>query len=206
MEVDISNLVPLTYSMLITTDSTFNLKDLATNFPIDNTLPGFVSKSYFTNGWAYTFPPKGPIPIHFKCLYCKNKGPENHDIHCERPLNSSLILSETTDQYPGAKVGSAYDMIVVKSGQKKVSSKSSRNEIFYDVLQLFYENEDKTKTTIKVPSNGNINISFASFTNEALPEIIAKKLNINLVSKKKYFILAQFNIFPKSQNKTGLSI
>jgi hypothetical protein len=205
--MQISNLEPLTYGMTINTNSTFNLKQLSLDFPLDKNLPGFVSKSYFTKDFGYSFPAKGPIPKFFKCLYCKNVGTDYHNINCEKPLDSSLILNETTDDYPGAKRGASYDLIVVKSGQKKAATKgiNRRDELVYDCLDLRYKYVNENESVIRIYGNGNINLTAVPFTNEEFPEIIAGKVKINTeFIKKKYLLLAQFNIFPKTQKENTM--
>ena len=123
----ISGLKPLTYSMLLNKDkknktTVLDLKRLVEQFKLDIKLkekdvyelentPAFVSKSYYEiqnldkadkKDFSYNFPPKGPIPVDFICLYCKNKGPSYHKESCKRPFNSSLILEKVTSRYPGA--------------------------------------------------------------------------------------------------------
>ena len=120
-----SGLRPLTYSMLINRDKSnkstvLNLERLVLDFKLDinksnydiTSVPAFISKSYYEiqnldkpdkQGFSYNFPPKGPIPIDFICLYCKNKGPDYHKDTCKRPFNTSLILEKKSSRFKGAE-------------------------------------------------------------------------------------------------------
>ena len=223
----ISGLRPLTYSMLINRDkknksTVLNLERLVLGFKLDikpknggyelDKVPAFISKSYYEiqnldkpdkQGFSYNFPPKGPIPIDFICLYCKNKGPDYHKETCKRPFNSSLILENTSSRFPGAEEGTQYSLIVKKSGQKKVVSKRPRSETFTDNVEIIYENELGQQTTIRISRNGTINIISAQIGDDDLPDLLKLRINSTnavvsapyvLNSKYIYLLAAQFNI------------
>ena len=230
----ISKLKPLTYSMLINQDkknklTVLNLKDLVTNFELDITLkdnisqikhyPAFISKSYYQIqnldkpdklDFSYNYPPKGPIELGFICPYCEREGSNYHKENCRRPFNSSLVLANKTSLFPGAEEGTSYELIVKKSGQKKIISKRARSETFTDNVEIFYENEKKQQAVIRVSRNGTINIISASINDEELPELIVYRINKTkavvhppfvINSSYRYLISAQFNIFPEQFNK-----
>ena len=124
---EISDLVPLTYSMLINNIdinkqknikseySFLNLEKLVSEFPLDNF---FISKSYYQSEPEFSFnePAKGPIEDHFICFYCRQSGPSNHLKTCKRPFTSSLYLNE---DYKSLPEGTPYNMVINKRGQKK---------------------------------------------------------------------------------------
>jgi hypothetical protein len=106
--------------------SVLNLERLVVDFKLDikqngdnyelTDAPAFVSKSYYEiqnldkpnkSGFTYNYPPKGPIPLDFICLFCKNKGPSYHKETCKRPFNSSLVLESEGTRFPGAEEGTA---------------------------------------------------------------------------------------------------
>ena len=225
--VEISPLIPVTYSMLINdidrdsdkkNKSIFNYinrEKLALNFKLDFTYeddggmygdyPGFVSKSYFQSSpeIGYCYPPKGPIEKYFVCTYCKREGPKNHTESCRRPLDSSLVLTqEGTEKYTGRRKGTSYLLIVKKAGQKKVITDSLKSELFYDSVQLIYMYPDKKKCTIRISRNGTINIISARFTDDQLPGLIVKKINESgaLTDEFKQMV-PKYVILPKISNK-----
>ena len=197
--LQIENLIPLTYGMLINTKEQFGLKNVVETFPITKNT-GFVAKSYYSSNFCYTNPPKGPIPNNFKCVFCKHKNLEYHDINCEKPLDSSLILEKETPEYPGVKPGVGYERIVVKSGQKKVASKGSgtRSELVYDTVELRYRYPNDNECIIRVYKNGTINIISAPFEDDDLPYFVLEDLHATETLMKKYTISAQFNLYPRS--------
>jgi hypothetical protein len=129
---EISDLVPLTYSMLINNIdltkqkntksdySVLNLENLVNEFQLDTS---FISKSYYQSDpeFSYNEPPKGPIDLNFECIYCKKEGPNNHLRNCKRPFNSSLYLTKDFNNF---EEGTPYNLVVTKRGQKKVVSTS----------------------------------------------------------------------------------
>jgi hypothetical protein len=224
MEPDISDLRPLTYSMLINNnvDKTIrlNLENIVKNLKLTfeykppdwipyGNLPGFVSKSYYQSKpeTGYNYPPKGPIDKYFKCVYCKNTGTDFHAINCKRPFESSLILTQEGSSQYNRDVGTSYVLIVKKPGQKKLI-KGIKGEKFTDNVELVYQNKDTTKCVVRIAKNGSINI--ISSSKESLPKEIIKDINetpgalidqpltINPESSYKYQISAQFNIFNES--------
>ena len=231
----ISDLIPLTYSMLINQDkknktTVLHLEKLVTNFKLDITLknnvseiksiPAFISKSYYQiqnldkpdkSDFSYNYPPKGPIESNFMCQYCEKEGPSYHTESCRRPFNTSLILINETSKYPGAEVGTSYDLLVKKSGQKKIVSKRARSQMFTDNVEIFYQNENEQQTVIRISRNGTINIISASMNDTELPDLVVYRINqingavvsppFTIKEKYKYLISAQCNIFPEKFNK-----
>ena len=223
---------PLTYSMLINNvdylnkkknKSEFNyinLQDLARNFKLDleysppdwspyGNLPGFISKSYYQSSpeSGYNYPPKGPIDPFFICTYCKKVGPEHHSVECKRPFDSSLVLKDETDKYPGKSRGTSHIMIIKKPGQKKVISSSLKSERFTDNVEVVYESKDFQKTVVRISRNGVINIISANYSNDSLPNELVKKINesrcltaeypgekYTITSSYKYLLLGQFKL------------
>jgi hypothetical protein len=182
----------------------FDLTKVSEKFQLIN---GFVSKDYYTSDSGYTEPPVGPIPTHFRCLYCKKSGNENHDVHCKRPLASSLILMEKTNEYPSAEIGENYISVVVKRGQKKAASKSARSELFYNSLEVYYEYPDGRTTLVRLPSNGNITVHFAAYNDNDIADTFLATLNKSLHTnyvydlKQKYLLTSQFNLYPEEQKE-----
>ena len=232
----ISPLIPLTYSMLInkttSKESVFDLQKLVTDFKVDATfdgngvvvknVPAFISKSFYQIqnldkpdklDFSYNFPPKGPIEPDFVCPYCGNSGPRFHTENCRRPFNESLILEKTSSRFPGAAEGARYEMIVKKSGQKKIVSKRARSQTFPDLVEVVYENENQQQTIIRISRNGTLNIISASADEIDLPELLVYRINeTNAVKKKpytietanKYLVFSQFNLFPEQYKETHL--
>ncbi len=224
----ISPLRALTYSMLInkSTDSqtVFDLQKLVTEFKVDATfngkeivvknLPAFISKSFYQIqnfdkpnklDFSYNFPPRGPIEPDFVCPYCGRSGPNFHTENCRRPFNESLILEAPTSRFPGAEEGALYEMIVKKSGQKKVVSKRARSQTFPDLIELVYENKKNQQTIIRISRNGTLNIISASADETELPELLVYRINqtsavknkpYTIVTANKYLVFSQFNLFP----------
>ena len=213
----ISDLTPLTYSMIINKNTkqkniVLNLEELVKNFPLDikldnNTVtrtkvPGFISKSYYQvqklsekkDEFSYSYPPKGPIETGFTCIYCEKNGPNYHSENCHRPFTSSLVLSKETIRFPGATEGTSYSLIVKKSGQKKVASKRTRSQVFTDNLELFYEYTNESKCVIRISKNGSINIVSANFNDNDLTNILFNKINKvpNAIIQKPYTIESSY--------------
>ena len=183
--MEISELKPLTYSIILNKNNdkqtVLNLEKLVTEFKLDikleDNIPhktnasAFISKSFYQiqnldkpdkTDFSYNYPPKGPIETNFICLYCKKEGPNYHKENCRRPFNSSLVLSRETSRFPGAEEGTEYELIVKKSGQKKIVSKRARSETFTDNVEIYYENEYTQRCIIRVSRTGTINIISAS--------------------------------------------
>jgi hypothetical protein len=207
-----------------------NLDKLANDFPLDfeyeppdyipyGTHPGFISKNYYKSSpeLGYNYPPKGPIPDSFVCIYCKKTGPEYHSITCKRPFESSLVLTDRgTSKYPGISKGTAYLLIAKKTGQKKVITDSIRSEKFTNAVELIYESENFSQTIVRIFRNGVINIGSA--TDPDFPRKVVDKINkcdaltaenpdrryvIHPELSYKYLILAQFNVC-NSQSRLDL--
>jgi hypothetical protein len=235
---EISDLRPLTYSMLVNnidagstkknkSDYNYiNLEKLSRNFELDFTFdsnwtpfgkgPGFLKKSYFKSPpdeSGYCYPPNGPIEKYFECTFCGKQGPNFHSQSCQRPFDTSLVLSDSgAERYPGKEAGTSYLLVVKKSGQTKFVTESLKSEIFYDSVQLIYQYEDFTKCTIRISRNGTINIISAKFNNETLPKLIIDKINnancltpeFKEITNKfvflkdlsyKYLLFAQFDLY-----------
>jgi len=191
--LNISDLIPITYSKIINTDKTIDLKKLVKDFSLDSS---FISKSYYTQNWAYTEPAPGPIPKHFECLYCGKKGLNYHNVNCERPKESSLVLYEESDNFK--TIGTKYDALIVKPGQKKVASKSTNSEILYDTIEIRYKYPDNKECIIRIYSNGKINIISAQYSDKNLDKLILDKINEKVVSENYYLISAQFYLYPRN--------
>lgn len=189
INMDISELVPLTYSMLINnidsdkqkkvkSEYTFlNLETLVEEFPLDDS---FVSKSYYQSKpeYSYCSPPKGPIDQYFDCIYCRQSGPDYHTERCPKPLNSSLYLNEEgARKYTNYEEGTSYSLVVVKRGQKKVVSASKKSDIYYDSVQIKYKDVNDRETIIRISKNGTINIISAGFGNNKLAKEVVSKIN-----------------------------
>ena len=238
-KLDISSLNPLTFSMLLNKDkknkeTALNLEKLVTVFSLDikergngeyepTKLPGFVSKSFYQtqnldkpdkHHFSYNFPPKGPIPQDFMCLFCQNSGPKYHKETCRRPFDSSLVLEKTTKRFPGAESGTQYSLIVKKSGQKKVISKRPRSETFTDNVEIIYQYPEGQRATIRISRNGTINIISAQHGDNALPKKIVDVINKNssgvvvappfaIKSGYVYLMSAQFNIMKEPLQKSS---
>ena len=232
----ISPLVPLTYSMLInktiSKETVFDLQKLVSEFKVDATfdgtnvvvknVPAFISKSFYQIqnldkpdklDFSYNFPPKGPIEPDFVCPYCGTSGPSFHTENCRRPFNESLILEKVSSRFPGAAEGSRYEMIVKKSGQKKIVSKRARSQTFPDLVELVYENENKQQTIIRISRNGTLNIISASAEEIDLPELVVYRINqtsavkskpYTIKTANKYLVFSQFNLFPEQYKETHL--
>jgi hypothetical protein len=206
-------------------ESVLNLEKLVTNFKLDikvhgNSVeklhvPAFISKSYYQIqnlnkpnklDFSYNYPPKGPIEKDFTCLYCEREGPNYHKESCNRPFNSSLVLYRETNKYPGAEIGTRYELIVKKSGQKKIVSKRARSETFTDNVEIFYENENEQQTVIRVSRNGTINIISASLNDTSLPNLLVYRINqtpgavlnppfvLDQNTSYRYLVSGQFNL------------
>jgi hypothetical protein len=211
--MEISKLKPLTYGMIINkvpdkrdTISLLNLQQLIKNFKLDNS---FISKSYYQTNpeLAYSDPPKGPIPAGFECLFCNQVGPRNHLQSCTRPFEDLLVLSESGKElFPNFEIGTSYNDIVLKRGQKKIISSSIKSGRFTDNVNLIYRNINDQQCIIRISKNGSINIISASFGNDTLASIIINKINnsqgavINppfiINNTTKYVITGQFNLYP----------
>ena len=179
--MEISKLKPLTYGMLINKKINdlpiLNLEKLVKNFKLDNL---FISKSYFQTNpeFAYSDPPKGPIPTGFECLFCGSEGPSDHLVSCIRPFEELLVLSNSgTRLYPSFEAGSSYNDVVLKRGQKKIVSSSIKSGRFTDNINLIYRNINNQQCIIRISKNGSINIISASFKNDTLASIIVNKIN-----------------------------
>ena len=223
---EISDLVPLTYSVLVNNIdlakqknvkseySFLNLEKLVYEFPLNNS---FISKSYYQSDpeFSYNEPPKGPIENHFECIYCRQSGPDNHLKNCRRPLNSSLYLFE---DFKGYQEGTPYNIVINKRGQKKVVSKSMKSDKFLDSVEIIYSDVNKRETVVRIAKNGSINIISAGFGNKKLVDEVINKINqtsaLNLQEYRKvyptankleidpritytYLMFAQFNLYPK---------
>jgi len=186
---EISDLVPLTYSMLINNIdilkerkvkseySFLNLEKLVENFGLDKS---FISKSYYQSSpeFAYNDPPKGPIDKNFECMFCRQVGPDYHLKTCTRPFESSLYLtSEGAKVFKDHEEGTPYSLIVVKRGQKKVVSKSIKSDKFSDSVEITYTDINERNTIIRISKNGVINVISAGFGNKQLPNQIIDKIN-----------------------------
>jgi hypothetical protein len=212
-----------------------NLKKLVENFKLDiqldsqglpvyKFLPAFVSKSYYQSNPEYAFndPAKGPIPLFFECIYCDQEGPKFHLKNCVKPFESSLYLAESGEERYKKPAGTSYKLIVKKRGQKKVISTSVKNQKFLDNVELMYENENETHTTIKIGKNGVINIISANFENKSIESDLLRKINqsgalieseyhdnvlkIDKNMSYTYIILAQFNLYPKDQTSLFINL
>jgi hypothetical protein len=217
--------------MLINADKSnkttvINLEPLATQFKVDMRLnkdeyvktqvPAFTSVSYYQiqnmkkldkPDFAFNNPPKGPIPIGFKCKFCENENMSFHDQNCTRPFKTSLILNERgLALFPGKSINAAYETVVKQSGQKKIVSTFPRSETFTDNVEIQYENENEKGTTIRVSRNGTINIISAQIGDNDLPGLIVKRINdtgsivekpYKINSSYNYLLTAQFNLIPE---------
>jgi len=224
---EISPLKPLVYSMLVNSDkenksTVIDLQKLVENFKVDvsedgtlTQLPAFIKKSYYQIqnlekpdklDFSYNFPPKSIEP-DFYCLACKQKGPNNHTINCKRPFSSSLILNNETPRFPGVKEGAYYDLIVKKSGQKKIISQRIRSNKFTDNVEIIYENENNQQCVIRISRNGTILIISASLKDTDLINLIVYRINqtdavknYKIETTRVYLMSAQFNLFPDKSN------
>ena len=238
--MEISELKPLTYSIILNKNNdkqtVLNLEKLVTEFKLDikleDNIPhktnasAFISKSFYQiqnldkpdkTDFSYNYPPKGPIETNFICLYCKKEGPNYHKENCRRPFNSSLVLSRETTRFPGAEEGTEYELIVKKSGQKKIVSKRARSETFTDNVEIYYENEYTQRCIIRVSRTGTINIISASLKSEDedLPSLLVYRINqtnavvnppFKILSTHIYLIQAQFNITKNKELLVNLNI
>ena len=228
---EISDLVPLTYSMLINnidlskqknTKSEYsflNLENLVNEFQLDTS---FISKSYYQSDpeFSYNEPAKGPIDLNFECIYCKKEGPNNHLRNCKRPFNSSLYL---TKEFNNFEEGTPYNLVVTKRGQKKVVSTSIKSDIFLDSVEIIYSDVNKRECVIRIAKNGSINIISAGFGNKKIINEIINKINqtsalilpeyrkvyagkskfeIDTTITYKYLLFAQFNMYPKEYQES----
>ena len=191
--LDITELVPLTYSMLINNIdlekqkkikseySFLNLETLVEEFQLDSVnIPGFFSKSYYQSNpeYAYNSPPEGPIDEYFECLACHQIGPQYHDEHCPRPFTSSLYLTkEGTQKYPEYEEGTSYSLVVIKRGQKKVVSGSKKAGKYTDSVQLKYKDINDRETIVRISKNGAINVISAGYGNTKIVKQIIDKIN-----------------------------
>jgi hypothetical protein len=244
---EISSLQLLTYSKLLnnidhlkeknikSTFTFFDLKKLVQNFTLDisldkagypgytktPSLPAFISKSFYQKGFAYNFPPKGPIPQHFECMFCDQEGPAFHAVECEKPFESSLYLTESGVEKYKKPAGTSYKLIVKKRGQKKVISTNVKNQKFSDNVELYYENENKSQTILKIGKNGVINIISANFENKSIIQDLLKKINqtgaltseypsstfkVDPSTSYIYIILSQFNLYPKENTSLFINL
>jgi hypothetical protein len=235
---DISPLIPLTYSMLInkttSKETVFDLQKLVTEFKVDATfdgngvvvknVPAFVSKSFYQIqnldkpdklDFSYNFPPKGPIEPDFVCPYCGRSGPSFHTENCRRPFNESLILEKPSSRFPGATEGARYEMIVKKSGQKKIVSKRARSQTFPDLVELVFQNKNEQQAIVRISRNGTLNIISASANETDLGELLVYRINQTSAVKNKpyiietankYLVFSQFNLFPIQYQDTALVV
>jgi len=186
---EISEFIPLTYSMLINNiDITkqkkvkseyffLNLEKLVQNFKLDSR---FISKSYYQSNpeFAYNDPPLGPIEQYFECMFCNEVGPHNHLQNCIRPFESSLYLtSEGTKIYTEYEEGTPYSLVKVKRGQKKVISKSTKTDKYTDSVTINYSDVNGKECIIRISKNGSINVISAGIGNKKLPNEIINKIN-----------------------------
>jgi hypothetical protein len=231
--------------------SFLNLENLVQSFPLDINLdadnipgyinnppgpPAFISKSYYqsTPDLGYNYPPIGPIDKGFVCLFCEQRGPEYHGVNCERPFDTSLVLTaEGAQQFltaagtPKYKEGDSYKLVVKKRGQRKVTSGSIKSERFTDNITFIYKNENNANTTIRVAKNGSINILSGSFFNDNIAKQLIKKINqtdaLNLEEYRKVYpdakkfeidprityktlLAAQFNIYPRENIQSFINL
>lgn len=186
---DISEFIPLTYSMMINNIditkqkkvkseySFLNLEKLVQEFKLDSR---FISKSYYQSNpeFAYNNPPKGPIDQYFECMFCSQVGTHNHLENCVRPFDSSLYLTEEgTKIYTEHEEGTPYSLIKIKRGQKKVESKSTKTDKFSDSVEITYSDVNGKECIIRISKNGTINIISAGIGNKKLPNEIISKIN-----------------------------
>jgi len=186
---DISEFIPLTYSMLINNIdltkqkkvkseySFLNLEKLVENFKLDS---NFISKSYYQSNpeFAYNDPPVGPIEDNFECMFCNQVGPEDHLQSCSRPFESSLYLtSEGSKTYSMYEEGTPYSLVKVKRGQKKVVSKSLKTDKYTDSVTINYSDVNGKECVIRISKNGAINVISAGIGNRKLPNEIINKIN-----------------------------
>jgi len=200
---DISEFIPLTYSMLINNIdiikqkkvkseySFLNLQKLVENFKLDS---HFISKSYYQSNpeFAYNDPPLGPIEPYFECMFCNQDGPHNHLQNCTRPFESSLYLtSEGTNIYTSYEEGTPYSLVKVKRGQKKVVSKSLKTDKYTDSVTITYSDVNGKECIIRISKNGSINVISAGIGNKKLPNEIINKINetgsLNLANYSKIY-------------------
>jgi hypothetical protein len=192
-------------------------------------IPGFVSKSYYSadKNYAYNFPPVGPIPVNFYCISCGKVGPRYHNEECFRPFETSLYL---TDQGVGVyenkiipsnperysylkavlKPNAPYNTIVKKSGQVKAESSSEKALVFRGSVQLKYQSSQNTECIVRISRNGVINIISANYNDLSLPELIMKRINetdaLNLTEyNKKYPTKKKFSVDESITYKTLLT-
>ncbi len=238
---EISQLVPLTYSRVLNNIDTgkeksksnfFDLKKLVENFKLDieinedeigytkkPSLPAFISKSLNQSKpeFVYNYPPIGPIPEYFECVICEEIGPHYHDTNCTKPFESSLYLTEKGSRKLGKQEGASYKLVVKKRGQKKVFSTNAKNGRFTNNVILTYENENKSRTVVKIGKNGTINISSGNFDNKSIESDLVKKINktgslneeeynsstfkIDNENSYTYMLFVQFNLYPKEYKK-----
>lgn len=202
MEHSISNLIPLTYSMLVNNiDSDkegnriskynyLNLQNLVKKLKLDIELidgisyfnrPAFISKSYYQSGslpFSYNYPPLGPIPKYFWCVQCQHVGTEYHSVNCDNPFESSLyVTKEGAQKNTEYKEGQSYNEVIKKRGQKRAISTSTKVDKFFDSVTLVYENDNQSRSVIRISKNGVINIISASHNESDLPQKIINKIN-----------------------------
>lgn len=195
-----------------------NLTKLVENFALDVEIdnhgvpgylhspprPAFISKSYYQSipEYAYNYPPKGPIPVYFECLYCEQVGPESHLTDCKRPFESSLVLTQEGEPVFKKNAGTSYKLVVVKRGQKKTISTDVKNQKFSNNIDLIYENENRGHTTVKIGKNGTINVISAQYNDRTIIDNLIKKINkvqeYTVLSNDMYIVLAQFQLYPKN--------
>ena len=229
----ISDLIPLTYNMLINSidiskrehkTSTYDFLDLdklVRNFPLDKS---FISKSLYLQDKSYNEPAKGPIDKYFICIKCRQTGPNNHTRECKEPFNSSLFLTEEGAEKYSLDEGDPYNLVITKRGQKKVESKSTKANKFLNAVTLRYVSADEKNTILRISKNGSIHVLSAGFSNNKLPQEVINKINQSSCLKLgnyrqvypgntkfeidkditfKYLLSAQFNIYDKKYQETA---
>jgi len=227
----VSELIPITYNMFINSIDIskkehktsvydfIDLEKLVESLKLDKS---FVSKSLYLKNKSYNDPPEGPIDKYFICIKCRQVGPEYHSRDCPEPFTDSLFLTEEGAQKYSLNAGDPYNLAVVKRGQKKVESKSTKRNKFMNAVTLKYF--DEKNTIIRISKNGFIHVLSAGFDNKKLPQQIIDKINetnaVNLANYRevypnntnfkidpditfKYLLSAQFNIYPKKYQESA---
>jgi hypothetical protein len=227
----VSELIPITYNMFINSIDIskkehktsvydfIDLEKLVESLKLDKS---FVSKSLYLKNKSYNDPPEGPIDKYFICIKCRQVGPEYHSRDCPEPFTDSLFLTEEGAQKYSLNAGDPYNLAVVKRGQKKVESKSTKRNKFMNAVTLRYF--DEKNTIIRISKNGFIHVLSAGFDNKKLPQQIIDKINetnaVNLANYRevypnntnfkidpditfKYLLSAQFNIYPKKYQESA---
>jgi hypothetical protein len=226
-----SELVPITYNMFInaidlsktehktSTYDFIDLEKLVSSLKLDN---NFISKSLYLKDKGYNDPAEGPIDKYFICIKCRQIGPAYHLKNCTEPFTDSLFLTEQGAEKYSLNEGDPYNLAVVKRGQKKVESKSTKRNKFMNAVTLRYF--DEKNTIIRISKNGFIHVLSAGFDIKKLPQQIINKINetnaLNMEKYKqvypnnnkleidpditfKYLLSAQFNIYPKKYQESA---